>query len=494
MFHTATSADVAPNEWVFNDPVYLLLNMAVGGNFGGSVSDDLVFPQELMVDYVRVYQGPDTAERFETSFVDSSSGWQQVIVPFDSFVRSSAQPTGAPNDGLGLTEVWGYGFDLPDAGSSVGTLMLDEVRLVAIPAPTEIVVTNVNDVGDGSLREAIAELAVGGTITFDPGLTGQTISLTSGPMVVSKELTIDAVDAPTVSVDGGGVDRVLIVDPGTRATVRNLILSGGYGWQLAGCVLNNGELTLDHVTVTGCVMATDAGDFWQGGGGIYNGENAALSLIDSTVAGNTAGWSGGGVYSFFNTSTHVERSTISGNVSSDVGGGLRLLDDAEIVNSTISGNESTGWYGGALFVTDGVVNVVNTTIAENTSPGWAPADVFVGTFGPSNATLTLTNTIVSSAGENCFLAPFGAGTVVLGVDHNNVFTDATCGAGATDLVVADAGLGPLADNGGPTLTHALLVTSPGVDAADAAWCPAVDQRGVTRPQGAGCDIGAFERD
>ena len=465
--------------------------MAVGGNFGGSVSDDVVFPQEMKVDYVRVYQGPDTAERFETSFVDSSSGWQQVVVPFDSFVRSSAQPTGAPDDGLGLTEVWGYGFDLPDAGSSVGTLMLDEVRLVAIPAPTEIVVTNVNDVGDGSLREAIAELAVGGTITFDPGLTGQTISLTSGPMVVSKELTIDAVDAPTVSVDGGGVDRVLIVDPGTPATVRNLILSGGYGWQLAGCVLNNGELTLDQVTVTGCVMATDAGDFWQGGGGIYSGDGATLNLVDSTVSNNTAGWSGGGIYGFFNTTTTIVRSTISGNVSGDVGGGIRSLGNAEIVNSTISGNEATGWYGGALFVTDGVVNLVNTTVADNTSPAWAAADVFVGTFGPSNATLTFTNSIVSSAQDNCFFAPWGAGTVTLAADHNNVFTDATC-AGASDLVVADAGLGPIADNGGPTLTHALLVGSPAIDAADGAVCPTVDQRGVSRPQGSGCDVGAVE--
>jgi len=160
------------------------------------------------------------------------------------------------------------------------------------------------------------------------------------------------------------------------------------------------------------------------------------------------------------------------------------------VNSTISGNEATGWYGGALFATDGVVNVTNATIANNVSPSWAPADVFVGTFGDGSATLTLTNSIVVSTQDNCFFAPWGAGVVTLTADHNNVFTDATCFVGASDQVVADAGLDTLADNGGPTLTHALLAGSVAIDAADTAVCPTTDQRGVNRD--AACDVGAFE--
>ena len=125
-------------------------------------------------------------------------------------------------------------------------------------------------------------------------------------------------------------------------------------------------------------------------------------------------------------------------------------------------------------------------------PAGAPADIFVGTFGPAGATLTLVNTIVASAGDNCFYAPWGSGVVILAADHNNVLTDVTCFAGATDQVVTDAGLGPLADNGGPTLTHALLAGSPAIDAADDGVCPATDQRGVVRPQGMGCDVGAYE--
>ncbi len=270
-------------------------------------------------------------------------------------------------------------------------------------------------------------------------------------------------------------------------------MADGYGFQLAGCVLNNGALTLDTVTVTDCEMTTDAGDFWQGGGGIYNGENSALHLIDSTVSNNSSGWAGGGVYSFFGSSTTLERSTISGNTAQDVGGGLRLLSGATVVNSTVSGNTSTGWHGGAMFITDGVVDITNGTIAGNGAPAGTAGGLFVGTFGASAAALNLQNTIVAGNGDlGCFQGFFGAGAVTLTSLGNNVFTDGTCNSVASDQVVADVGLGVLADNGGPTRTHSLLEASPALDEADAAACPVTDQRGVPRPQRAGCDVGAFE--
>ncbi|MCA9989611.1 MAG: family 16 glycosylhydrolase [Anaerolineales bacterium] len=488
LYHTATPADVFPNPWVFNDPVFLLLNMAIGGNFGGPVGGDTVFPQSMAVDYVRVYQGPDTAERFESSFVDNFTGWQALSVPFASFTRSATQPAGAPNDGLTLTEVWGYGFRLPNPGTWAGELLLDQVRLAQ---PSAVTVTNTNNDGEGSLRWAANVVANGGTVTFDPALAGQTILL-NGPLTLpAGSITIDAVDAPGIILSGGGSDRVLIVDGGAVATLRHLVIANGYGWQLAGGILNNGNLTLDHVTVTGNTMATDAGDFWQGGGGIYTGDGAALTLIDSTVANNSAAWSGGGIYAFFNSSTTIIRSTISGNVSNDVGGGLRLLSNAQISNSTISGNEATGWYGGALFLTDGVLDMTNTTVTANVSPGFAPAAVFVGTFGPGSATLNLVNSIVAgNANEGCFLAPFGAGAVAINSLGNNVFSDATCFPVGSDQIVASALLGPLANNGGPTWTHALLSGSPAIDMGNNAYCPVVDQRGV--PRDAACDVGAYE--
>jgi beta-glucanase (GH16 family) len=127
-YHTATPADVAPSDWVFNNPVFLVLNMAVGGYFGGPVSPDTTFPQSLTVDYVRVYQATDTAERWTATFGDDFEGWREIEIPFGAFQRGDEQPEGAPDDGLNLDEVRGYGFRFPD-GSSTGRVRLDRVRL-----------------------------------------------------------------------------------------------------------------------------------------------------------------------------------------------------------------------------------------------------------------------------------------------------------------------------------------------------------------------------
>lgn len=199
-YHTATPADVAPNQWVFNDPVYLLLNMAIGGNFGGAVSPDLTFPQEMKVDYVRVYQGPHTAERFEASFVDDTAGWRQVTVPFSDFARSDVQPDGAPDDGLGLDQVWGYGFRMPQevagavgpdgsggertwfrwwprppAHQGAGSLLLDQVRLVDTTPPTATVTDDVDAelaTGDVTFTFAFSEDVGTSFSTDDVVLTG----------------------------------------------------------------------------------------------------------------------------------------------------------------------------------------------------------------------------------------------------------------------------------------------------------------------------------
>ncbi len=94
-YHQAKPSDV-PGPWVFEKPFFLLLNFAIGGNFGGAIDPNNTYPQEYLVDYVRVYQGPDTAERFEATFTDSSTEWQPVSIPMTDFVRSADQPSGAP--------------------------------------------------------------------------------------------------------------------------------------------------------------------------------------------------------------------------------------------------------------------------------------------------------------------------------------------------------------------------------------------------------------
>jgi beta-glucanase (GH16 family) len=487
-YHRATPDDVAPNPWVFDHSFFLLLNMAVGGNFGGAVDPNLTFPRSMLVDYVRVYADRDSAERFTATVKDNFRGWRQVTLPFSSFERAKKQPDGAPNDGLTLTAVSGYDLTVPSPARH--PLLIDQIRLTCSDTVT---VSNTADGGAGSLRKALESVCLGGTVVLAPSLAGQTITLTTGPLVLARNVSVDASAAPGVVVSGGGADRVLIVNAGVTADVSGLTLADGYGWQLGGGVLNNGNLTLDRVTVRNNTMDTDAGDFWQGGGGIYSGDGATLTLVDSTVADNNARHSGGGIYAFFNTTTTIVRSTISGNTSNDVGGAIRSLGTMSIENSTISGNTATGWHGGAIFQTDGDISIANSTIANNSAPDWAPSTLFIGQFGGPAPTLTLTNTIIS--GNRWYacekFASGNTGNVVSG--GGNVLQDDTCNPATSDIVQTDAGLGGLADNGGPTLTHALSTGSPAINAGVAAGCPATDQRGVTRPQGAGCDSGAFER-
>jgi hypothetical protein len=480
-YFTATPNDafLQGKQWVYNHPFFMLLNVAVGGNFGGPVGNDTVFPQTTLVDYVRLYQAPPRLTQFSSSFRDDFTGWRQISLPFSAF-------RGAPGRTLDLTRVHSIRFDLPSGLPD--PVLIDQVRVVCA---NDVTVTSTADSGPGTLRKALGSVCTGGTIRFAPALAGQTLTLLSA-LTLGKNVTIDGTAAPGLTISGNDANRVLVVNSGTVATVKALTLADGYGFQLGGGVLNNGNLTLDHVRVTGNAMTTTAGDYWQGGGGIYNGEGATLNLIDSTVADNTAGWSGGGIYSFFNTTTTIVRSTISGNVSSDVGGAIRSLGVFTITNSTISGNRATGWHGGAIFHTDGAMAIASSTIVDNAGPDWAPSAVFIGSFNAAVPRLTLINTIIH--GNRWYACEQqAAGTVQLTSGGHNLVQDGSCSPVASDLVVSgNAQLGPLADNGGPTWTHALLPGSPAINAADAGASPATDQRGVARPQGSGPDIGAYE--
>jgi beta-glucanase (GH16 family) len=494
LYHTATPADVAPNEWVFNDPVFLIMNVAIGGNFGGAVDPNIQLPQSMAIDYIRVYQGPDTAERFETTFTDDFNGWQLVEIPLTAFNRSAEQPTGAPNDGLTLDEVWGYGFTLPDAG--VGTTWLDYIRVKPFPPPTALTVTTLADSGPGSLREAVGLIAPDGEIIFDPSLAGGIISLTSGQLLVNRNMTIDGSAAPGLTVSGSNLSRVFQITAGSTAGFNDLTIADGAGAPWGGGILNYGTLNLDYVTVTNNTESSpvpgSANPFDLGGGGIYNGDGATLNMANSTVSNNSTNvHPGGGIYGYFNSSINLTNSTVSGNVSGDVAGGLRTLGDATIINSTITGNTSSAWHGGAMFSTDGTVTILNSTIVGNNAPGGTTGGLMVATFG-APVLVTVQNSIVAdNSSYGCQIEGNPAQAVLTSLG-GNLFTDGSCAPIVGDVIVGSgtAGYDTLADNGGPTLTHALLPGSPAIDTAETAACPATDQRGIVRD--AACDIGSYE--
>ena len=135
-YFTATPADpfLAGKQWVYNHPFYMLLNVAVGGNFGGAVSPDTIFPQQTLVDYVRLYQAAPEPVPFTASFVDNFSGWQQISLPFSSF-------QGAVGTALDLATVRSLSFDVPAA--LLQPVLLDQVRLkYADTTPPTVAITS----------------------------------------------------------------------------------------------------------------------------------------------------------------------------------------------------------------------------------------------------------------------------------------------------------------------------------------------------------------
>jgi beta-glucanase (GH16 family) len=127
LYSTVTPDDLPRGtEWVYDHSFFLLFNIAVGGNWPGAPDDATTFPQTMAIDYVRVLQPADVAERFAATFQDDVAGWRRVDLLFGAFVRADEQPQGAPNDGLGLRHVSGLAIDVA-AGAPV---RVDEVRVV----------------------------------------------------------------------------------------------------------------------------------------------------------------------------------------------------------------------------------------------------------------------------------------------------------------------------------------------------------------------------
>lgn len=347
--------------------------------------------------------------------------------------------------------------------------------------------------GDGcTLREAIAAVDGGGTITFD--VTG-TIELGGTELLITKPITIAGPGADQLVIDARGLSRVLLAAGPVPVNLSGMTLRNGNTGGPGGCIQNEGTtLSLTLVEVRGCTS-------WGAGGGIGHSGGAGwgyLTLDRVTVRDSWAANGGGGIYVNHNAQMAMEESTVNNNEGRE-GGGIGATGYATIRNSTISGNRAR-FHGGGVYAADrGMpgVQVEFSTIALNTSDADANGDGDGGGIFNSNGTLLVRGTIIARNVDRTGQAPDCAATVPLGPGpFFNLIQDPTgCGAYLPTAVVVgvDPLLGPLADNGGPTLTHLPLAGSPAIDAAGAICPPpAVDQRGAARPQGSACDIGAVE--
>jgi hypothetical protein len=286
----------------------------------------------------------------------------------------------------GLTPATTYHFRAV-ATNSLGTTLGDD--LIFHTGGLTNLVTNMNDSGPGSLRDAIANFIAGDytNILFAPGLSGQTILLTSGQIVLSNSLTIDASTLTNgIAINGNHASRIFKVNPSVTVVLNSLTITNGYATAYVdydgGGIYNWGTLTLNQCTLTGNTASRSAG---CSGGGIYN--NGTMTLNQCTLAGNTASKDGGGICNNSDATLTVNNSTLAGNLASYYGGGIRNGSGTlTLQNSTLANN--TASEGGGILNATGTLTLQNSTLANNS------ADYGGGIYNTAG-TLNLTNTIVA---------------------------------------------------------------------------------------------------
>jgi hypothetical protein len=350
-----------------------------------------------------------------------------------------------------------------------------------------ITVANTNDSGPGSLRQALADANDGDTIDFDPSLKGQTISLTSAELLISKNITVSGLGPNLLAVaraQNAPAFRIFDVMPGRSVTIEGLTISNGLAPEF-GC-----------------------------GGGILD-EGSLLSLINCTVSGNSTDGTGGGICVDANATLTIDSSTLSGNYAGDYGGSIANSGTLIINNSTLSGNRGEFAAGAILngFEGDASLTVTNSTLSANTTQLHGGGIFNGGQSAISHSTLSGNSGMTAGAIVNRLatldiestilnrgeLGPNISNDIGTVTSHGyNLSSDDGAGVlnGPGDHINTNPLLGPLQNNGGPTFTHQLIPGSPAIDTGDPNFTPPPfnDQRGPGFPRvvNGRIDKGSFE--
>jgi CSLREA domain-containing protein len=382
-------------------------------------------------------------------------------------------------------------------------LMLLALGLTATPASAAAitVTTTADENGSGagcSLREAIRSAnensAIGGCASGAPGsdaiaLPPGTYSLSIGPagddlgvsgdLDVLEDLTIAGGGTATTIVNGAQLDRVLDVLPAASSVlVSDLTVTGGNTSANGAGIRTASHLEVRRATFRG----NESTGSYGAGISLISASTSRVTISDSTFAGNVALDDSGAVDLLDSSSTEPSvftNVTMTGNSAGDAGGALTLSSSHPVVlnNITITGNRADtvgdGMQGGGGIWLAGGLTIRNSIVAGNSS-GAGPGPDCDSAGGPS---------------------PTSQGYNLIGNASDCSFTPASGDMVGTGVAPIDPRLGPLADNGGSTPTHALLKGSPAINGGNPAApgsggpaCAAADQRGLGR----NCDIGAYE--
>jgi CSLREA domain-containing protein len=363
--------------------------------------------------------------------------------------------------------------------------------------------------GECTLRAALMEanadpdhdrviLAEDATHVLDLEGTDEDAAAT-GDLDVSTRVTVAGNGA---TIDADGIDRVLQVLPGGRLTLADVAITGGSAPH-GGGLLNQGSTTVRDATFSSNVADSSGGAIRNSATAtgltlerVTLAENdaptgaALIVLADaavhgSSIIGNDASNAAGAVRVGAGTQLTVTDSTFSGNVSATVGGALDNRGSTIAINTTFSGNVAAR--GGAIASTGHLQLAYSTVTANEGLPGRGAGIAIL-----SGTTEVATSIIAGNVGDTDCNGPLTSVGGNLDGDGSCLATPAPGDQPATDPL-----LGPLADNGGSTLTHLPALTSPALDVlsppCSVSGLPlTTDQRGEPRPVGAGCDAGAVE--
>jgi CSLREA domain-containing protein len=357
----------------------------------------------------------------------------------------------------------------------------------------------------------------GGVGVLITGVTirgGQTFSSGGGIEIDLEEVSSVAVQESVLTDNeassGGGLNATNEVGD-AAVEIGNTRISANHATGYAGGV--NADIETGSVFMTGSSVSGNVADEYAGGvhndgehmdirsssindneslgysGGVQN-EEGHLSITDSLIAQNTAMQYAAGAMNNQEGTLNITRSLVAENDAQQYGGGVMNNGNGtiNIVNSTISSNETSDDGGAGIYQNGpGPINVASSTIAQNAADAGTGGGIHTNDEGP----ITLLSTIVAdNFPADCF---FSEPTEELNDPMFSLDSDGSCDLGpGGNKSGQDPSLGPLADNGGPTSTHALQPGSPAIDEGSSDDCPTTDQRGFARPAGSGCDMGAFE--
>ncbi len=378
--------------------------------------------------------------------------------------------------------------------------------------------------GDISLRDAIElanpgdtiDFSVSGTIKLDLTTNGQPDGERVGQLVIDKNLTIDGPGADRLTISGDNTSRVFLIN-----NTDNLIDVEIEGLSIANGSLpsvntsGSGILNYENLQLTNSIVTNNKG----GSRGTGIGNLGVLKIFESVIKENSNNFRGGvggaaGIANYMGGTLEIDRSTIRDNVSAKNGGGIINNGILHITNSTISGNKidatntQSGFGGAGIYNSSGTLSINNSTISNNkvelNQLNQDDINFLGGGIRTNSGEVSIANTIVAgntisnrsridATHSDVFGSFNSSGFNLIGYPTNSTGfeNDKTFASeGITNIAQV---LDPvLRDNGGPTPTHALVPSSPAIDAVNVPSGITTDQRGVFRPFGSNPDIGAVE--